>query len=80
MTVKRRKNMNTLKLGECYINGDYYPLGAKVSFISGKFWFEGHNIHSLAQSGIIHSVEVMDELCLHVEPGLLRQGDRVITY
>ena len=42
--------MKTLKLGECYINGDYYPLGVEVSFISGKFWFEGDNIYSLPQS------------------------------
>ena len=72
--------MKTLKLGECYINGDYYPLGAEVSFISGKFWFEGDNIYSLTHSGIIYCIEVQNEPCLHVEPGLLRQGDRVITY
>lgn len=72
--------MRTLKLEECYINGNYYPLGVEVCYISGKFWFEGDNIYSLMRSGIIHSVEVRNEPCLHVEPGLLRQGDRVITY
>lgn len=72
--------MKTLKLGECYINGDYYPLGAEIRYISGKFWFEGANVHSLTHSAIIHSVEVANEPCLHVEPGLLCQGDRVITY
>lgn len=67
--------MKTLKLEECYINGVYYPLGVEVRYISGKFWFECDNIYS-----IIHTVEVRNEPCLHVEPGLLRQGDRVITY
>lgn len=72
--------MKTLELEECYINGDYYPLGVEVRFIYGNFWFEGNNIYSFTCSGIIHSVEVQNEPRLHVEPGLLRQGDRVITY
>lgn len=74
MTVKRRKTMKTLKLDECYINGDYYPLGAEVRFISGKFWFEGDNIYSLTRSGIIRTIDVEGEPTLYVSSSALVQG------